>query len=338
MGNIIPDNWYSVKLKSIANPVSGPVEVEVDVIKKSEKVIILNTLDFVYGHSLLYLFNLQRLIREEKRPDIIVIVQPMLRWLVPRSEVAEIWTVKLDFPAFRDYYPDLSEKLNRELERFKEVYISQGHILPTNTNIQIEKFTGIYPFDFENKPVKTGITFIWREDPDRLWIKNYYLLKGIKKLGLSRMLLPFHLLRVIRLFRLVRKRLGGEFTYSVAGLGKSFKMPSFIEDHRVVSFNEENERQLCRIYAESGLVIGVHGSAMLLPSAHAGMVVSLMPSKRWGNFAEDVLYIETDVRLAAFQRRIIPSNICIADVRDIVIDMITGRDYFIKKFLHDEEL
>jgi len=37
---------------------------------------------------------------------------------------------------------------------------------------------------------------------------------------------------------------------------------------------------------------------MLLPSAHAGMTVSLMPSKRWGNFAEDILFTEKDVRLA----------------------------------------
>jgi hypothetical protein len=77
---------------------------------------------------------------------------------------------------------------------------------------------------------------------------------------------------------------------------------------------------------------------MLLPSAHAGMTISLMPSKRWGNFAEDILFMETDVRLAAFMRRIIPLNLCIHDISDIAEDMITGRDYFLKKFIHNDEL
>ena len=115
-------------------------------------------------------------------------------------------------------------------------------------------------------------------------------------------------------------------------------MPSFIDDKRFDSFNEDAERTLCKVYAESMLVIGVHGSSMLLPSAHAGMAISLMPSKRWGNFAEDMLFNETDVRLASYQRRIVPLNLIIFDIRDIVIDMIRGRDYFIKKFIHSEEL
>jgi hypothetical protein len=59
-----------------------------------------------------------------------------------------------------------------------------------------------------------------------------------------------------------------------------------------------------------------------------------MPSKRWGNFAEDILFSENDLRLAAFQKRIVPLNLCIYDVCDIAIDMIEGRDYFVKKFIH----
>jgi hypothetical protein len=136
----------------------------------------------------------------------------------------------------------------------------------------------------------------------------------------------------------LRKKLNGRYTYSVAGLGRYGKMPSFIDDQRIGNFTEESERRLCKIYSESVLVMGVHGSAMLLPSAHAGMAVSLMPSKRWGNFAEDILYNETDVRLASFQRRIIPMNLCIYDLRDIFYDMISGREYFVKKFIHPDEL
>jgi hypothetical protein len=136
----------------------------------------------------------------------------------------------------------------------------------------------------------------------------------------------------------LRKRLGSEFTFSIAGLGKYAKFPTFIKDERVTIFTEEAEKKLCSIYAESKLVLGVHGSGMLLPSAHAGMTISLMPSRRWGNFAEDILFTEQDVRLASFQRRIVPLNLCIRDLRDIVFDMITGRNNYIKKFVHTDEL
>ena len=139
-------------------------------------------------------------------------------------------------------------------------------------------------------------------------------------------------------FRLLKRKLGTQFKYSVAGLGKSGRFPSFINDHRVVFFNEESEKKLCRVYAESVLIIGVHGSGMLLPSAHSGMTICLMPSKRWGNFEEDILLTENDVRLALFQKRIVPLNMCILDICDMAVDMIKGRNYFIRKFIHDDEL
>jgi hypothetical protein len=337
-GNAVPDNWYSVKLKSVANPVNDDVEIEIEKIGYYEEVLILNTLDYVYGHSLLFLLNLQRIINAEKRIGIIVIVQPMLKWLIPKTGIAEIWTVKLGFQKFHNFYPVLSAKINSELKRFNRVWLSEGHLVPTNENIEIETFTGIKPYDFLNEPVIPGITFIWREDPDRLWIRNIFLLKGLKKLGFRRILIPLQYLRVLLIFRFLRNKLGNKYKYSVAGLGKFGKFPSFIKDRRVVLFNEESEKRLCGVYAESILVFGVHGSSMLLPSAHAGMTMSLMPSRRWGNFGEDILFRERDMRLAIFQRRIVPLNLCIADIRDIIIDMVLGRGQFIRKFLHSDRL
>jgi hypothetical protein len=262
----------------------------------------------------------------------------MLKWLIPREDVAEIWTVNLEFKSFNNYYPDLSTKINSELVRFKKVELSKGHVIPTNENININKFTGIKPYDFLNEPAHPRITFIWREDTDRLWIRNIYLSKGFKKIGFGLLLIPFQYLRIIFIFKLLKNKLGMKYNYSVAGLGKFGRFPSFIKDGRAKYFTEEAEKMLCKVYAESALVIGVHGSGMLLPSAHAGMAISLMPSKRWANYAEDILFTEKDVRLASFQRRIVPLNMCIFDLIDIISDMISGRDYFLKKFIHSDEL
>jgi hypothetical protein len=337
-GEEVMDNWYSEKLKSIADPVRETVGMEINIFNEFDEVVILNTVDFKYGHSLLFLLNLQRIIRANINFGIIVIVQPMLKWLVPEKGIAEIWTVNLGFSKLKNFYPDLSAKINKQIERFDKVWLSKGHLIPTNKNIEIEEFTSIKPFDFLNVPELPRITFIWREDPDRLWIRNFYLLKGFKKLMLSKVLLPIHYLRVVLIFNLLKKKLDKRYRYSVTGLGKFGKLPSYIDDQRIHAFDNESEKRLCRIYSESILVFGVHGSSMLLPSAHAGMTISIMPSKRWGNFAEDILFNESDIRLATFQRRVMPMNISIYDLKDIVYDMVSGRDYFITKFMHSEDL
>jgi hypothetical protein len=337
-GNSVNENWYSSKLKTFSHPLQDDVEMVIEKRRHFDDVIVLNTLDYVYGHSFLYLLNLQRIIRTEKQKGIIILVQPMLKWLVPSEGVAEIWTVQLGFNKFNSYYKNLSDKINSELERFKNVWLSSGHIIPTNENIDIEYFTGIKPYDFNNEPGKPRITLIWRQDADRLWVRNIYLLKGMKKLGFKKILIPLQFARAKGILKLLRKRLGDRFSYTVAGPGRYGRMPSFICDERVDLFNEEIERKLCSIYSESIIVFGIHGSGMLLPSAHAGMTLSLMPSKRWGNFGEDILFSESDTRLALFQKRVVPLNISLSEIRDIIVDMVAGRREYIVKFFHTEDL
>jgi hypothetical protein len=337
-GNPVNENWFSSKLKTISDPVYDEVVIGIEKRKICDEVLILNTLDYVYGHSFLYLLNLQRIIKTEKQKGIIIIVQPMLKWLIPLDGVAEIWTVQLGFSKFNSYHKVLSDKINSELGRFSKVWLSRGHIIPTNENIDIELFTGIKPYSFQNEPVKPRITLIWRQDPDRLWVRNIYLLKGLKKLGFKKILIPVQYLRTLLIFRLLRRKMGDVYSYTVAGPGKYGRLPTYINDERVSSFDEEIERKLCGVYSESILVFGVHGSGMLLPSAHAGMTLSLMPSKRWGNFAEDILFTENDARIALFQKRVIPLNLSVFDLRDILIDMVNGRSQYIRKMHHTDDL
>ena len=333
--------WFNDKLITILHPVIKDVVVNIEIRSSFEKVVILNTVDFVYGHSLLLLMNLQRLINQLKNSHvgIIVIIQPMMKWLIPDENIAEIWTVNLKFNELSNYYPSVSNQINRELKRFKNCYLSNGYVLPTNEKIEIESFTKVPPFSFVNKIERPRITYIWREDPGRLWIRNIYLLKGMQKIGFTKILLPFHLFRIKFFFYLLRKKLkGSPYQLTLAGLGRYGNFANYIEDKRIQGFSEKEERDTCQVYAESELVIGVHGSSMLLPSGHSGMTVSMMPSKRWGNFAEDILNTCDDARLASFQQRIIPLNLSIFETIDICIDMLIGRDYFIKKFIHSNDL
>lgn len=335
-----PILWFDNKLRTILNPVDRFVEVLIEKRVYFKKIIILNTVDFIYGHSLLELFNIQHLNKKIKEDiGIVVIIQPMMKWLVPNEGIAEVWTVNLKFNEVNEYYPSISNQINQQLSRFDMCYLSNGYVLPTNNNIKVENFTKIKPYSFINKPEKTRITFIWREDPGRLWIRSIYLLKGMQKLGFNKILLPIHLLRIKIFFYLLHKKLN-ESTYqlTLAGLGNYGKFANYIEDKRVQGFSEKEERDTCQVYSESELVIGVHGSSMLLPSGHAGMTVSLMPSKRWGNFSEDILITSEDPRIASFQQRIIPLNLSLFETIDICYDMLKSRDYFVRKFKHNEDL
>src|SRR5690606_29940319 len=78
--------------------------------------------------------------------------------------------------------------------------------------------------------------------------------------------------------------------FGVVGLGQPGDFPAWIKDMRSTSINDELEQKWCQQYAASHITIGVHGSNMLLPSAHAGSVINLMPNERWGNCAQDIIH------------------------------------------------
>ncbi len=121
-----------------------------------------------------------------------------------------------------------------------------------------------------------------------------------------------------------------EATFTVAGLGASGRFPSWIEDHRTRRYDNELEKCLCEIYSESRLVIGVHGSNMLLPSGLGGLTIDLMPDDRWGNYAQDVLYHETDSRVAAFRYRFIPAGVSLRSLAKIALSQVRDFESFLR--------
>jgi hypothetical protein len=52
--------------------------------------------------------------------------------------------------------------------------------------------------------------------------------------------------------------------------------------------SEEVERAWVKAYAGSQVVVGVHGSNMLLPTAHAAGCVEILPNDRLGNIVQDI--------------------------------------------------
>lgn len=305
-------------LKSLQNPQKQQLEVSQEIFKSYQRVIVLNCIDYLYGHSLLKLLNAQRHLEAHPELGLIVIVQKFLRWMVPEG-VAEVWTVPVSLKNGQCYYPSFGDFVSKQLERFEEVYVSEAYSHPSQ--FDISKFTGVPKHDFEKEEYK--ITFVWRED--RLWCNNL-LVKFCRKINLLQIPLSIQNRNVQRLFKQMRKLLPSA-KFAVAGLGKSTSFPEWVEDFRVDKFDQKTEREMCEVYSESRLVIGIHGSNMLLPSGHAGMTIDMI-DERWGNFAQDILYQETDPRLSSFRYRYLPLATSLNNLAHIASEMILKRSDF----------
>jgi hypothetical protein len=300
-------------LTSLQNPEHEEIKITKEVLREFDQVVILNCIDYLYGHCLLKLLNAQRHLEDHPHIGVIVIIQPFLKWMVPK-DVAEIWTVNMPLRKGWLYYPSFNNYVRQELERFNEVWISEAHSHPTRYDLT--KFTNITKHNFENSEFL--VTFVWRED--RLWCTSL-IWRVLKKLNLNKLVLLHQNWKIQRLFKDLQSKLDTA-KFAVAGLGTETRFPDWIKDCRVKKFDKDTERQTCQLYAESRLVIGVHGSSLLLPSGHAGMVIDLMPADRWGNFAQDILYQEDDSRLAAFRYRYVSLQTSVQEVAYIASTML----------------
>jgi hypothetical protein len=315
-------------LKSLHNPQKNEIKIRKEQFKECQQVVILNCIDYLYGHSLLKLLNAQKYIDKYPEYGLIIIVPKILRWMIIDG-VAEIWTVDIPLKYGQLYYQKFHHFVSQELKRFEKVYVSKAFSHPSK--FDITKFTKISRHDWAYD--RQRVTFIWRED--RVWI-NPFIFRILRKLGLSGISFFLQQWKIKRLFKIIALKLPSA-KFTVVGLGKRGKFPKWIEDSRVDNFDEETERKLCQLYSDSSLVIGIHGSNMLLPSGHAGMTIDLMPTDRVGNFAQDILYQEQDLRLAAFKYRYIFTGITIKNLANIAISMILKYPEYLLNMMADKK-
>ena len=321
--------WLGVPFqKSIYRPSTEQVEFIVE--KKrtiTGDVVILNCIDYLYGHSLLKLLNASRHIAAGL--NLVVIVPAFLMWCVPRG-VSEIWTVDIKLKNGQKYYTDLDKKITNELKRFNSVYVSKALAHPRDFNIL--EYSKVHK-DFSLQKSRSRVLFVWRED--RLWNSENILYRAVRKLS-NKLLIHFQKILIVNLFRKIRHNIGLDIEYIVAGLGTNTNFPEWVADYRVEKFDAKTEKELCSIYAQADVVIGVHGSNMLLPSAHARMSIDLMPKNRWGNFAQDILYQETDIRMASWRYRYLPIDTSLKTMAYITTSMLTGigsfQQYMVKDY------
>lgn len=279
-------------IESFRSPSEKDVKVERIVKRSCKQVIILNTLDFLYGHVLLKLYNALHYIDRYPQSGLIVIIPKSFEWLVPEG-VAEVWSVDQRLGEAHGWYPAIDRFVQEQLLRYEEVFLGRGYAHPEFAGIDISRFTRVKPFPLEAfLQQKPHITFVARED--RLWFAtpaakfNY---RAVNKLGMKKSLGRRYVKAQDRLIastmNAIRKELP-DVGFSVVGLGERGGLDAAVTDLRTRKMDERTELAWCEAYARSQIVIGVHGSNMLLPTAHAAGCIEILPYDRYGNMVQDI--------------------------------------------------
>lgn len=305
---IDPDFWLiDVLKKARAGARTKAVTVRKIVHEKRSEVVVLNTLDYLYGHVLLKLYNYQHHLRNNPDIGLIVIVPKAFEWLVP-AEASEAWIVDLSLGELAYEHKSLTEFFSDEFKRFDRVWFSTAWSHPDFTKIDMKQMTGIAPFnlDFYTSEIPT-VTFVLRDD--RWWLKSpvgYWLYRLGRRFPKLRD--KFYGMVSAQQNELVRKTIIEikktlpDARFFVTGIGQNTGFGRLASDSRSTKVDEEKELEWCRIYSHSHVVIGFHGSNMLLPTAFSAGCVEILPEDRYGNMLQDISVRYNDRRQSFFYR------------------------------------
>ncbi|MBL7962343.1 MAG: hypothetical protein JNM31_00735 [Flavobacteriales bacterium] len=278
-------------VEGFRSPSDRPFKIERIVHRSCSEVVVLNTLDFLYGHVLLKLFNAQYYLDHHPDKGLILILPRMYAWLVPRG-VAEVWLVDIRLGEAHAWSTCIDAFVQDSLRQYDRVYLGKGYAHPEFLGVDIERFTGITPFNTERfDSLPRQVTFVTRVD--RLWFRHPMVKlawRVLNKLGLKRLVGPWFVADQDRMMRSVMKILRKAYPdirFTITGLGDADPALGSA-DLRTRRMTDDVEREWCKAYSQSQVVLGVHGSNMILPTAFAAGCLEILPYDRYGNIVQDI--------------------------------------------------
>lgn len=341
-----PDNesYFFAKWlrESYSDRTDDPVKVTTEGFGDIEEPAVLNCLDALYGHALLKVFNVQQFVKSAEE-NVVVVVQPNFRWLIP-DEADAVITVNLSLGRGYEWNEALAAEFRDIFAEYDTLSLCCVDPHPHPSTFDIERYTGVDPLEMDEWPDPPVVAFIWRDD--RCWsplppwaiVEDWaderapVELKGRKHVDAVGRRLDvasrwIQRRRVLSLESALRERFP-ELRFVVAGVAEPGELPERITDLRIPAPDEAAERRLCRQYAQSTVVVGVHGSNMLLPSAHAGAAVELLSQRRWGNVLQDLVVRSEDAYEALYTTRLLPIGTAPDDLAACVGSLIDGHSSF----------
>lgn len=298
--------WFRHSLEEeFRAPVEEKIVPKVHTFFKCDRIIIINCLDYLYGHCLLKLLNVQRHLDEHPEFGCCVLIPSQLLHLVPEG-VAEIWEFPRSISQGGKWYLSLQHWINEKISYYQECYLSPAYSHPSQRVYNLQRFVRNLP-DISAKirdraPI---ILFSYRED--RPWGKT--LQQQQEKLQN----LYKHLSRVLP-----------EMLFVLVGFGRENRIQNIgaeVLDLRTEKFEVERDRLWMAYMSVADCAIGVHGSNMLLPSGLAKSTVTLVPRSRLGNIFQDTLFPHflNDARDILLQYRSIYGTDSLEDIRSSTV-------------------
>jgi len=286
-------SWMALPLiKSFQNsPVEGPGIQLLQPISGAD-LLLINCLDSCFGHVFTKIWNVYLLKKQFPDKTLAVLLPERCRWLISDKEV-EIWFVTLSLEDIGKGVQGLDFWVKQQFKRFRSVVLSTVPVHINQEQLDFSEILQVKPFEleeFERLPVQ--LTFIWRSD--RFWLNSKgldLLHKTSIKFGFQNwveFVMNYRQGRLLgRLFDKIRKAIP-EAVFYVTGMGKKGKLPYGCQDERVEEMEESVERKWNEIYRRSHLVVGVHGSHMLIPTALAAGFVEILPRYKLPHITEDI--------------------------------------------------
>jgi hypothetical protein len=300
-------SWVSDNLaKSFHSKKDGDVSIERKIFKEHKNVVILNALDSLYGHVLLKLYNAEYHLTHQRHLGLIVIIPRGFEWLIPKG-TAEAWIVNLELNELAVEHKGIQKFVSQQFGRFSKIYLSKAYSHPDYTKISIARLTGVRPFSLKYfDELRPTVTFVLRED--RWWLPtvfDYWFYRACRKLGVLKSASRILSLRQNTLVKKTAKNIAKKIKgvdFAVVGLGSTGSFGNMILDERTAKVTSSVEVDWCRRYARSHVVVGVHGSNMLLPTALAAGCVEILPEDRYGNVVQDISVRYNDRKQLFFYR------------------------------------
>lgn len=301
--------WHAEPLiKSMIEPTqSEGAKIQVQRFSKRKNIVLLNCLDPCFGHSLYRVFHILHLKRSYTELGIVAIITPNFEWLV-RDHVAELWIVDQPANRLNDCVPGLDYFVKSQLPRFEKVSLSRASFSNPHGSINLYDIIPSQPFPlYRYALLPFRIVFVLRED--RFWLRskilNFIFFASVK-FKMKKLARPLLAWRQNQLYARVAKRIKKQCPqvelYAV-GLGKAGKLNPNMQDHRLQTMTEQDELRWLRLYAQSQLVIGVHGSNMILPTSLSAGFIEILPRYKIDHLAEDTALVHPPIKLQGYLGR-----------------------------------
>lgn len=269
--------FHSLLLKSYQSQNNEDIKIKHEIRKNKNEAILINCLDFIYGHSLFKLFNTQWYLDRFSQYGICLLIPKQISHLVPDG-VDEILEVDMPFKKYKEWFNSLNTKIHSFVKTKKKCYLAITFPQINHQLYDLERFNKDIiklPRPIKMNDTKKTIIFLYREN--RKWGRFLFEQKR----------------NIEKLFQYLKKYYSN-LDFAVIGIGKKIKFNKDIRDLRTEKFNLDLENKWIEEYQKADCLIGVHGSHMILPSGLAKNIIALLPENRYSNFLQDIILDKND--------------------------------------------